>query len=90
MTTQTRLQQRIAELEAQQAHMRDINRVIRTQGFAAAVPMMTEDDEKELLSVAQWQPNLDPLNKGSPTYSLSVVAATIRRYRQRLAVLTKQ
>jgi hypothetical protein len=80
----SRLEERVAGLEAKQARMKDINAAIR-KGISLDTLNLTEREKRVLLDAARYS-----ACKGFPGYALTNNNGNLRRYRIRLAELIAQ
>lgn len=86
----TKIEQRIADLEARQERMKAINATIRkakpgTMDAALEAIGITEKERADLISAARFS-----RSQGYPAYALTNLGGNIRRLRERLTALARQ
>lgn len=83
-----KLTEKIADLEAARERIKAVNKLIRTQGWEAAVPQLTDDERTELQTLMQVAPYQKAEQRGFPSYVLSNLSGVINRHKKRLRELT--
>lgn len=83
-----RLREKLEALEAERERIKAINAAIRKRGLAACGVELSEQEKRELLSIAQHQPYYEPEKNGYPAYKLQNLGGNITRTRKRIAELS--